>query len=66
MSLNDETKDLVGAQISEDELNAVAGGAGPDANGNYICPYCREYALKPGEDGKYHCSYCGGSFDNHF
>ena len=50
MSLNDETKDLEGAKISEEELNAVAGGAGPDANGNFICPYCREYALKPGED----------------
>ena len=53
-------------ELSAQDLNGVAGGAGPDSNGNYICPWCREYALKPQGDGKYHCSYCGNDFDHHF
>lgn len=66
MSSNDENKVPETGNLSEEALDAIAGGAGPDANGNYICPYCREYALKPGADDLYHCSFCGKSFEYHF
>ena len=58
MSSNDEKKVSENTALPDETLNAIAGGAGPDANGNFICPHCREYALKLGEDGMYHCSYC--------
>lgn len=53
-------------ELSNEELDAISGGAGPDAQGNFICPWCREYALRLNGDGTYTCSFCGKTFDYHF
>lgn len=52
--------------IDIEQLDSVSGGAKADKNGNFICPRCREYAMKLGDDGQYHCSFCGYTSQNPF
>ena len=54
-----------GGQISDDELDNVAGGCG-SKNYTFICPYCgsTDFYLDVENNGHYRCNHCHKTFKN--